>query len=61
MTMLPMYHIGKISPIYRHYLLIKVATQCYIIVLHGMFGNTSCHFASYYLMQILCPVPQVLC
>ena len=39
---------------YRPYLLIKPSTWCYVIVLHGMFGDPSCYFVSDFLMQNLC-------
>ena len=45
MMMLPMYHIGKISPIYRQYnienLIIKDASQCYVVIQYGMFGDNT--------------------
>jgi len=50
------------ADIYRHNLLIKAdTTRCYVIVLHGMFGNPRCHFVSDWSTQILWPVPQIFC
>jgi len=34
--------------------------RCYVIVLHRMFGNPSCHFVSDWLMQILCSANSLL-
>jgi len=48
------------ADIYRECLLIKATTRRYVIVLHGMFRNPNCHFISDWLLEILCPVLQIL-
>jgi len=47
MTMLPMYRIGKILPIY----ISNISSKCYALDLYGVFRNPSCYFISDWLMQ----------
>jgi len=56
MTILPMYRIGKILPIYIGNI---CSWKCCAVALHGAFGNPSCYFVSDpdWLTQMLCLVP----